>query len=80
MLGRMPWIVSCLFSPSLALAQANFTFFEPVDPPRKVQIMVHRGMHMLAPEIRCRPFSPVRMTSSSGRRLTFARQKRVNMS
>jgi glycerophosphoryl diester phosphodiesterase len=50
MLGRMPWIVSCLFLPSLALAQANFTFFEPVDPPRKVQIMVHRGMHMLAPE------------------------------
>jgi glycerophosphoryl diester phosphodiesterase len=28
----------------------KFSFFEPVNPPRSVQIMAHRGMAMLAPE------------------------------
>ncbi|HEY2786678.1 MAG TPA: glycerophosphodiester phosphodiesterase family protein [Fimbriiglobus sp.] len=33
-----------------AAAQSKFAFFEPVQPPRNVQIMAHRGMHMLAPD------------------------------
>lgn len=33
-----------------AIAQQRFTFFEPVQPPRKVQVMAHRGLAMLAPE------------------------------
>jgi glycerophosphoryl diester phosphodiesterase len=33
-----------------AAAQSHFKFFEPVTPPRDVQIMAHRGLHMLAPE------------------------------
>lgn len=35
---------------STAMGQAHFKFFEPVDPPRQVQVMAHRGMAMLAPE------------------------------
>ena len=31
-------------------AQSDFQFFEPVQPARRVQIMAHRGLHMLAPE------------------------------
>ncbi|OWK38578.1 glycerophosphodiester phosphodiesterase family protein [Fimbriiglobus ruber] len=31
-------------------AQPNFPFFQPVQPPRDVQIMAHRGLHVLAPE------------------------------
>src|SRR5215471_5821378 len=43
-------------SAALAVAPARgaepkrFPFFEPVNPPRPVQPMVHRGMAMLAPE------------------------------
>jgi glycerophosphoryl diester phosphodiesterase len=33
-----------------AIAQPNFTFFEPVMPPRAVQVMTHRGLQVLAPE------------------------------
>lgn len=33
-----------------AIAQQSFTFYEPVQPPRKVQVMAHRGLAMLAPE------------------------------
>jgi glycerophosphoryl diester phosphodiesterase len=36
--------------PSLAYSQTTFAFFEPVVPPRSVQVMVHRGMAMAAPE------------------------------
>lgn len=32
------------------MGQSQFTFFEPVEPPRQVQVMAHRGMAMLAPE------------------------------
>lgn len=39
-----------LFSASPASAQWKFSFYEPVQPARKVQVMVHRGMQMLAPE------------------------------
>lgn len=39
-----------LFTAGTVSAQPNFKFFEPVQPPRSVQIMAHRGMHMLAPE------------------------------
>lgn len=35
---------------SAACAQPQFSFFEPVQPARKVQIMAHRGLAMLAPE------------------------------
>jgi glycerophosphoryl diester phosphodiesterase len=40
----------CLLSAGLAAAQPRFAFFEPVNPPRAVQIMAHRGLHTLAPE------------------------------
>jgi glycerophosphoryl diester phosphodiesterase len=33
-----------------AAAQSRFRFFEPVTPPRAVQVMAHRGLHVLAPE------------------------------
>ena len=33
-----------------ANAQPNFPFFEPVNPPRKTQVIVHRGMAVAAPE------------------------------
>src|SRR5262245_10102557 len=33
-----------------AAAQSQFKFFEPVSPPRTVQVMAHRGMSRLAPE------------------------------
>ena len=33
-----------------AHAVEPFPFFEPVTPPRKVQVMAHRGMHTAAPE------------------------------
>jgi glycerophosphoryl diester phosphodiesterase len=45
--GVLVWL---LIASSPALAQPNFRFFEPVDPPRKTQVMVHRGMATAAPE------------------------------
>ena len=39
-----------LLAPSFASAQLNFRFFEPVVPPRPVQVIVHRGLAMAAPE------------------------------
>ena len=39
-----------LFCSSQASAQLNFRFFQPVEPPRNIQVMVHRGMAMAAPE------------------------------
>jgi glycerophosphoryl diester phosphodiesterase len=39
-----------LLAAAPAVAQPNFKFFEPVQPPRVHQVMAHRGMHMLAPE------------------------------
>lgn len=41
---------SVLFAPSVLMAQTDFTFFEPVQPPRPIQVMVHRGMAIAAPE------------------------------
>lgn len=35
---------------STAMGQSHFKFFEPVEPPRQVQVMAHRGMAMIAPE------------------------------
>ncbi len=43
-------LVAKLFVVSLACGQAHFPFAEPVQPPRAVQLMAHRGMKMLAPE------------------------------
>jgi glycerophosphoryl diester phosphodiesterase len=43
-------LVAIVFASSPAAAQPNFRFFEPVEPPRKIQVMVHRGMAMAAPE------------------------------
>ena len=40
----------CAVNTSPAAGQPHFQFFEPVRPPRAVQIMAHRGMHRLAPE------------------------------
>ncbi len=44
--------VTCLvlFAASPAEAQPNFQFFEPVRPPRAVQVIAQRGLHTLAPE------------------------------
>ena len=39
-----------LLVPSLASAQPRFSFFEPVNPPRAVQVIVHRGLAVAAPE------------------------------
>ena len=39
-----------LLVPVLANAQPQFAFFEPVTPPRSVQVMVHRGQATVAPE------------------------------
>jgi glycerophosphoryl diester phosphodiesterase len=41
-------LVLALTTPTLA--QPNYKFFEPVQPPRATQVMAHRGMHTLAPE------------------------------
>jgi glycerophosphoryl diester phosphodiesterase len=38
------------FHASLSDAQSRFSFFEPVTPPRAIQVMVHRGMMCSAPE------------------------------
>jgi glycerophosphoryl diester phosphodiesterase len=43
-------LVSIAFASLPASAQPNFPFFEPVEPPRKFQVMVHRGMALAAPE------------------------------
>jgi glycerophosphoryl diester phosphodiesterase len=43
-------LLSILLTSSPAAAQPNFHFFEPVEPPRNIQVMVHRGMSMAAPE------------------------------
>src|SRR5271165_69365 len=43
-------LVSIVFASSPVYAQPNFSFFEPVVPARKIQVMVHRGMAMAAPE------------------------------
>ena len=39
-----------LLVPEPSLAQPRFEFFEPVNPPRPVQVMVHRGLSKVAPE------------------------------
>src|SRR4051812_39808854 len=36
--------------PSFVSAQPHFSFFEPVVPPRPIQVMVHRGLAIAAPE------------------------------
>lgn len=41
--------VFCLVS-TPTWAQSHYRFFEPVQPPRTVQVMVHRGLRQLAPE------------------------------
>ena len=48
-----PWFlafVCCLICPTISNAQPFFDFFEPVTPPRAIQVMVHRGMANAAPE------------------------------
>ena len=47
-IGTMFWLL--LLVPVLANAQPRFPFFEPVTPPRSVQVMVHRGLATVAPE------------------------------
>ena len=37
-------------APSFVSAQPHFSFFEPVVPPRPIQVMVHRGLAIAAPE------------------------------
>ena len=36
--------------PSASTVDKSFSFFEPVKPPRPVQVMAHRGLSRLAPE------------------------------
>jgi glycerophosphoryl diester phosphodiesterase len=43
-------LLFCTALVSQAIAQSPFNFFEPVNPPRQVQVMVHRGMSQAAPE------------------------------
>jgi glycerophosphoryl diester phosphodiesterase len=48
--SRLAPLLLLLCAAAPAAAQSNFKFFEPVQPPRAVQLMAHRGMHRLAPE------------------------------
>jgi glycerophosphoryl diester phosphodiesterase len=41
---------SIVFVASPVVAQPNFRFVEPVQPPRNIQVMVHRGMVTATPE------------------------------
>lgn len=36
--------------PSTGTVDKSFSFFEPVKPPRQIQVMAHRGLSRLAPE------------------------------
>ena len=48
---QIPLVVTLLlWQSTIADAQPRFTFFEPVTPPRAIQVMVHRGMMCSAPE------------------------------
>lgn len=48
---RYSWVLLfVLVATPVVHAQPGFGFFEPVSPPRRIQVMVHRGMRMLAPE------------------------------
>src|SRR2546427_12759962 len=54
---RLPLWREFMFTVLLSLALAGpvgarpgFRFSEPVQPPRPVQVMAHRGLHQLAPE------------------------------
>lgn len=40
----------CVLATTECFAQSRFHFFEPVQPPRNIQVMVHRGMAKAAPE------------------------------
>ena len=71
-------LVSILFASSPASAQPNFPFFEPVEPPRKIQVMVHRGMATGGPgEFRERPSRCAPKTSANGPRLTCGSRRMV---
>jgi glycerophosphoryl diester phosphodiesterase len=52
MISRISLITAaCVLAPAGPLAaQSGFKFFEPVTPPRAVQIMAHRGLDSVAPE------------------------------
>ncbi|HTI52161.1 MAG TPA: glycerophosphodiester phosphodiesterase family protein, partial [Planctomycetaceae bacterium] len=50
MIIRLIAMACVLASAGPVAAQARFKFFEPVTPPRAVQIVAHRGMQVLAPE------------------------------
>ena len=39
-----------LFGSQKAISQPGFDFYQPVTPPRNIQVMVHRGMAIAAPE------------------------------
>jgi glycerophosphoryl diester phosphodiesterase len=43
-------LASVFTGTTIASAQPHFKFYEPVVPPRALQVMAHRGMQMLAPE------------------------------
>ncbi len=48
---QFPLVVTVLlWQSAIADAQPRFSFFEPVTPPRAIQVMVHRGMMCAAPE------------------------------
>lgn len=46
----MNTLIFALCMSSQIFAQQNFQFFEPIEPSRNIQVMVHRGMAMAAPE------------------------------
>jgi glycerophosphoryl diester phosphodiesterase len=43
-------LISITLASANAVSQPNFRFFEPVEPPRKIQVFVNRGMAIAAPE------------------------------
>lgn len=44
------WLVALVAPVAVGNATAAFDFFQPVQPPRPVQVMVHRGAAMQTPE------------------------------
>jgi glycerophosphoryl diester phosphodiesterase len=47
---RLPWFGVIVFQAAFCSGQVPGGFFQPVQPPRPVQVVAHRGVTMAAPE------------------------------
>lgn len=50
MLRHMVIVFAVVSSGAVSATEPFFRFFEPVQPPRRVQLMAHRGLQAVAPE------------------------------